>query len=763
MRRICPVNEDWYFTKNAVDIKHVITEDVIDHADKVNLPHTWNAADGMDGGNDYYRGKCWYFRNLKMIDIEKMFDETDIRKNSMRIYMEIPAAAFTSEVYINGYMAVKHDGGYSTFRVDITDYLDDINTVAILCDNSANDRVYPQKADFTFYGGLYRGVYLICVPEVHFALDTDGSRGIEVTTAITKSESGNSADITVKLWTVAEAQEVMLILDNKIRKSKVENGFSCTVFHMDDVHLWNGIDDPFLYTVTARMTKSGSGSEKNGDFDGDEISERFGCRSFYIDPNKGFILNGKSYPLRGVSRHQDRYGYGNALTSSFIREDLDLILEIGANTVRLAHYQHSQEFYDLCDKTGLIVWAEIPYITVHMHNGIENSLSQMRELVMQNINHPSIICWCISNEITAGSNVDDELINHHREMNELCHRLDHTRFTVMANVFMLETDSPMLNISDVNSYNLYYGWYLGKLEQNEHFFDDFHAAYPNRIIGLSEYGAECNVKFQTPEPTCGDYSEQYQCLYHEHMVRMIEERPYLWSTYVWNMFDFGSDGKDEGGRHGLNQKGLVTSDRKIKKDVFYLYKAFWGSEAFIHICGRRYVHRIEDITEIKVYSNQQKVTLYVDGKMAAEQSGKAIFIFNVPISGKHRITAQTGNLQDVINIQKVIEADPDYEFVACKVTNWLDELTYDNMSFSVKDTLEDIMQNTEAGEIVNKLLENAVKKRGEVAGAAKDNIKLKKMMSSEPLMDIIIKAGEAVSKEQIQVLNAALQKIKKNL
>ena len=443
-------------------------------------------------------------------------------------------------------------------------------------------------------------------------------------------------------------------------------------------------------------------------------------------------------------------------------EDIALILEIGANTVRLAHYQHAQEFYDLCDEKGLVAWAEIPYITMHMRDGRANTLSQMEELVVQCYNHPSIVCWGLSNEITAASAVDDDLLENHRLLNDLCHRLDPTRPTTMANVFMLETDSPILDIPDINSYNLYFGWYLGELEQTDEFFDSFHAKYPDKVIGFSEYGADANPQYQSGHPEKGDYTESYQCVYHEHMLRMIGERPWLWATHVWNMFDFAADGRDEGGKHGQNQKGLVTFDRKLKKDAFYLYKAYWSKEPFVHLCGSRYVDRAEAVTEIKVYSNQPAVTLYVDGHEVETQTGGPVFRFQVPLTGEHSIEARAGACSSVILIRKVDAPNPDYIFnKAGDVVNWFDKEDLDPACYTVHDPLGEIAKCPEPNAIVEKMMALAAASRGDVAASVKDNPALKRMMARMTLQSLLKQAGDAVPEAAIKQLNAALQQFKK--
>ena len=446
------------------------------------------------------------------------------------------------------------------------------------------------------------------------------------------------------------------------------------------------------------------------------------------------------------------------------KEDMEIIKEIGANTIRLAHYQHAQEFYDLCDEYGMVIWAEIPYITMHMPNGRANTLSQMEELVVQNYNHPSIVCWGLSNEITAATPVDEDLLENHRLLNDLCHKLDKTRFTTMANVFMQETDSPLLEIPDVNSYNLYFGWYLGELEQNDEFFDEYHAKYPDRCIGFSEYGADANPQYQSTAPTHGDYSETYQTVYHEHMLKMIEERPYLWATHVWNMFDFAADGRDEGGKHGVNQKGLVTMDRKLKKDAFYLYKAYWNKEdAFVHICGRRYVDRKEDTTEVKVYSNQTTVSLYVDGTLLETQEGNRIFRFAVPMTGEHEIVAKAGAEEDSIHIRKVEEANPDYVMGEIKdVINWFDDEPYKSDCYSIKDKMSEIQASPKAGAILAELMAQApgAESRGDVAESVKDNPNLVRMMGRMTLESMLGHMKDSITEEQVKGLNRMLQQIK---
>ncbi len=765
MRSKTELRDGWIFVKQAKDAREASAAE----GTPVSLPHTWNAVDGQDGGNDYYRGTCWYRRGL----------ENPGLSDGERAYLEFDGAAMTAEVWLNGERLAHHEGGYSRFRVDITDQLRESgNELVVSVDNSDNDRVYPQKADFTFYGGLYRMARLVVVPKEHFSMDYYGSDGIRVTPEVTIPDNDReaaSAVVTVEVWTDGGADEAAVTVsgdradeaavavsgdgaDGKTRTAEaavqrvpLADGYGKAVFTLPDVHLWDGVDDPYLYTARAELPG------------GDAVETRFGCRKFYVDPQNGFFLNGRSYPLRGVSRHQDRAGAGNALTMEMHREDMEIVKEIGANTLRLAHYQQAQEFYDLCDENGILVWAEIPYITLHMPNGRDNTLSQMRELVTQNYNHASIMCWGLSNEITASGSVTEDLLENHRLLNDLCHKLDPTRFTTMADVFMLETDSPLLEIPDVNSYNLYFGWYLGELEQNDAFFDEYHKKFPERCIGFSEYGADANPQYQSAAPEKGDYTEGYQALYHEHILRMIASRPWIWSTHVWNLFDFAADGRDEGGKNGQNQKGLVTMDRKLKKDAFYLYKAYWNKkEPFVHLCGSRYVDRTEEVTEIRVYSNAPSVTLYVDGTEAETQEGEFIFRFMIPISGTHSIEARAGEAAECITVRRVREKNMDYVFgQGGGVTNWFDQDDFKPGYFSIRDTMGALQAHPEAGALVGRLMAAATAARGDVAQSVSGNQNLQRMMAGMPLESLLKQAGEAVTEEQVRMLNAALQQIKK--
>ena len=617
----------------------------------VDLPHTWNARDGQDGGNDYWRGTCIYRTH---------FAAPQFNTASHQVWIQFDGVNASAHVVLNGSPVCNHDGGYSTFRANITELLRDENELTVEVDNSKNDRVYPQKADFTFYGGIYRDVSLMVVSKNHFTLDYFGGPGIRITPTV----QGADASVQVTTWHDGEGEVSIELLDaagNTVATGKGPD-ITLTIFN---AHLWNGVKDPYLYSCKARLVVNGTVE--------DETTTRFGVRSFKVDPKKGFFLNGKSYPLHGVSRHQDRKGLGNAITREMHDEDMALIKEIGANTIRLAHYQHDQYFYDLCDEVGMVVWAEIPYISEHMPNGRENTISQMKELIIQNYNHPCIVCWGVSNEITISTKDKKDMLDNHRQLNDQCHATDQTRLTTLACYAMCGPFNRTAHITDMVSWNLYLGWYVPGFILNDLWMGFFHLCFPNRPFGYSEYGAEGMPNLHSAHPHRGDHTEEYQAKYHEYMLRCFKRHPWMWATHVWNMFDFAADARDQGGEPGMNHKGLVTFDRKTKKDSFYLYKAWWSDEAFVHICSKRFVERTGSTATVKVYSNQSTVALYVNGNKVGEQTGEHVFTFKVPLNGELHIQAVAGDRTDESVICHVDTPNPEYKLhkTKSKSANWV--------------------------------------------------------------------------------------------
>lgn len=752
MRNTIELNENWKFSLTEKEIPASLPE----AWDTVNLPHTWNAVDGHDGNGSYLRTTALY---------AKSFDAPVQPLAGGRVYVEIPAAGQQASVYINGEKVIYHEGGYSAFRADITSWLkEEGNLLVVECSNEEKSNVYPQSADFTFYGGLYRGVHLISVPATHFDLDTYGGPGIKVTSV---PENGGARFTIESVITNPDENFTVLYsitdADGQEVAGAARPADNATVeLFVPDVTLWD-IDNPYLYTVTALLQR------RNEAYD--ELKVRNGVRTFSCDPQKGFIINGRPTPLRGVSRHQDTLYKGNALTKEDHYQDARIIKELGANTVRLAHYQHSQDFYDACDELGLVVWAEIPFISVMSKDPAahENCISQLTELIHQNYNHSSICFWSISNEILIGG-ISEKLVENHKELNALAKKLDPTRLTTIAHVSMTPVDSPMHGITDVESYNHYFGWYGGSYDQNGPWFDNFHEVHPDICLGLSEYGCEGIITYHGPDPQCKDYSEEYQAEYHEHLAKVLDERPWMWSSHVWNMFDFGCAARDEGGVAGRNNKGLVTMDRKTRKDAFYVYQAYWSKKPMIHIAGRRYAQRAGETTIVKVYSNQPAVSLYLNGELEAVQSGYRVFTFEIALKeGFNTLLAAAGDVKDSITLEKVDEEPSIYYLPESKersegIANWFKlsgslDLTapmeFPEGYYSVRDTFEELAKNEEAFAIVSEAAYLATTFK------IKSGEGMFNMFKNSTVEQILGSIGASMKEGFLESINAKLIKIKK--
>lgn len=749
MRSIVSINKAWKFKKGEAKAPSALPQDW----QTLDLPYTYNGEDGQDGGNDYYRGCACFVKELSAEDFPKG-DE---------IWLQLDGVNSIGTVYFNGKKLIVHNGGYSTFRVRLDD-IGESNILAIVADNGVNDYVYPQVADFTFYGGIYRDVTLIGVSKSHFDLDYYGAPGI----AVTPIMNGADAEVTLTAYCSGEV-EFEISDGNGVIAVLTASGKNPSVKTLlKDTHLWDGVKDPFLYTASARLIENGEAV--------DEIKTRFGCRSFKIDPQKGFILNGREYPLRGVSRHQDRPKIGNALLPEHHREDMALICEMGANTIRLAHYQHASYFYDLCDERGIIVWVEIPYISKHLENGVENTKSQMTELICQNYNHPSIVVWGLSNEISMGG-AGKEIVENHHMLNDLVHSLDKTRPTTQAVLTACGINEEYVHISDVLSYNHYFGWYGGDVHMYGNWFDNFHKKYPNKAIGMSEYGCEA-LNWHTSNPEQGDYTEEYQAYYHEEVIRQIAERPYLWATHVWNMFDFAADARAEGGENGMNHKGLVTFDRKYKKDSFYAYQAWLSDKPMLHICAKRYVDRTEPVTKVTVYSNCEEVELFANGVSVGRQKKGELpfFYFQVKNEGETVITAKAGELSDEAKIKRVEKFNEAYRLKEeGAVINWF-EIEAPAGYFSVNDSIGAILSTFKGKIFALKMLkimkktltpdkpkEKGKKNSPEIMGFKLGDINktMLDMVKGFTVKRALMMLGGKFTKEQILEINSMLNKIKK--
>ena len=721
----------------------------------VALPHTWNALDGQDGGADYWRGIGTY-----EIDLPNPTAGT-------KQYIELQGANHVATVYCNGRELGTHKGGFSTFRYELTPAMNPEGNVLTVVVTNAKCDVYPQNADFTFYGGLYRDVNYIEVHDAHFDLLLDGTDGVFVT-------PHNVGKTRVDLFPVNAADCTVLVELKDAEGNVVGSAETDAMAHthvlidVKEPHLWNGMADPYCYTCTATILCDGEAQ--------DAVTVTYGYRSFRVDAETGFYLNGKNVPLHGVSRHQDRLDKGWAISKADHEEDIALIKELGANTIRLAHYQHDQYFYELCNRTGFVLWAEIPFISqfIPTEEAYENTISQMTELVAQNYNHPAICFWGISNEILIGPDRED-LRQNLRDLHELAKSMDPSRLTTMAQVSMTPMDSEHNYITDVVSYNHYFGWYGGEVEDNGPWFDKFHALHPDKPFGISEYGAENILSWHSAEPENHDYTEEYANHYHQEMLKTFAARPYLWATHQWNCFDFAADARNEGGVQGRNNKGLITYDRKTKKDAFYIYKAWWNDEPMVFVSGGRFVNRAPEERNVIVYTNCDTVTLVVNGADAATKQAvdHMITFENVALNeGENTVTAYSGEVKaNTITLCGVAEHDYAYDLPdGNQGVNWFDDpklvemkkaFKYPKDAYSIKDKMGALMDNPETAKILGGLMESFMGGSSLLGSMGEISPEMMQFMRNMRLNDALKMGGDAIPMEMKLKLNLALNQIKK--
>ena len=721
----------------------------------VALPHTWNALDGQDGGADYWRGIGTYIIDLPNPTAGKSQ------------YIELQGANHVATVYCNGRELGTHRGGFSTFRYDLTPaMLPEGNVLTVVVTNAKSD-VYPQNADFTFYGGLYRDVIFIEVEDAHFDLLMDGTNAVFVT-------PHNVGKTRVDLFPV-NAEGCTIKVELKDAEGNVVGAAETdalahthVLIDVKNPHLWNGVEDPYCYSAEASIV--------NGDQILDTVTVTYGYRSFRVCPNTGFWLNGKNMPLHGVSRHQDRLDKGWAISKADHEEDVSLIKELGANTIRLAHYQHDQYFYDLCDKTGFVLWAEIPFISqfIPSQEAYDNTISQMTELVAQNYNHPAICFWGISNEILIGADRED-LRQNLRDLHELAKSMDPSRLTTMAQVSMTPMDSEHNYITDVVSYNHYFGWYGGDVEDNGPWFDKFHALHPDKPLGVSEYGAENILSWHSAEPENHDYTEEYANHYHQEMLKTFAERPFLWATHQWNCFDFAADARNEGGVQGRNNKGLVTYDRKTKKDAYFIYKAWWNPDPMVFVSGGRFVNRAPGERNVIVYTNCDEVTLVVNGVDVATKKADNHMVTFEDVSlndGQNTVTAYSGDVKaNTITLCGVADHDYSYDLPdGNQGVNWFDDpklvemkkaFKYPKDAYSIKDKMGALMDNPETAKILGGLMQSFMGGNSMMATMGQMSEEMMGFMKAMRLSDALKMAGDKVSMEMKLQLNQALNQIKK--
>ena len=617
-REVTSLNADWQFRKGTFSVWGVYPNIAVPKGEKtVNLPHTFNDVDFMNDGG-YYRGEGSYMKEIEVPENWK----------GKRIFVKFEGAGAVTNVQVNWKQVGEHKGAYNAFTYELTDYLTfgQKNYLLVTCDNSHRFDVATQSGDFNIYGGLYRDAWLIVTDEVAISPLYFGSDGLLVTQ---KSLTNDHAEVSAEIHLTSKSdyqdcEVVFQLVDaaGKVVANKktniINNDRAIINVGVDHPHLWDGMADPYLYKVVAVLLKGGK--------EMDRVEDQFGFRNFYVDENKGFFLNGKHLKLRGVSRHQDWAGIASALTKENHLTDLNIIQEMGVNALRLAHYPQAHFMFEEADRRGFVVWEEIPFVNTYVgYKDFDDNLRlQLQEMIIQNYNHPSIMFWGLFNEVAGGQ---DAIVS---ELNDMAHRIDPVRITTSATCF--EGDYNF--ISDVMGWNKYFGWYNGKMEDFAPFFDEWHKTYPNAKISVSEYGAgasinqhigkfdEDNKEYNNPRGKL--HPEEKQTIYHMKHLKMIEERDYIWGSYVWNMFDFASSMRTEGDTNNINDKGLVTHNRQTRKDAFYLFKANWNkAENTVHLCSKRYEDRKEDVTDIIVFTTAPNVKLYINGKLVGTQKTDA--------------------------------------------------------------------------------------------------------------------------------------------
>lgn len=591
---------------------------------RVDLPHTWNAQDALSGKIDYKRGIGNYEKNLFIRPEWK----------GKRLFIRFEGVNNIADVFINRRHIGEHRGGYGAFIFEITGKVEygKENSILVRVNNGEQLDIMPLVGDFNFYGGIYRDVHLLitdetCIspldyasPGVRLIQDSVSHRYAKVR-AIVDLSNGSSGNQEVELNVrLLDGQRVVKEGTKNVNLSGNEVMQQELTFEIDQPHLWNGRQDPFLYQAEVTLFRNGQMV--------DRVTQPLGLRFYRIDPDKGFFLNGKHLPLQGVCRHQDRSEVGNALRPQHHEEDVALMLEMGVNAVRLAHYPQATYFYDLMDKNGIIVWAEIPFVGPGGYNDKgfvdlpafrANGKEQLKELIRQHYNHPSICVWGLFNELTE---LGDNPVEYIKELNVLAHQEDPTRLTTSASNQMGDLNF----ITDAIAWNRYDGWYGGTPADLGTWLDRMHKDHPEICIAISEYGAGASIYHQQDSlvktvPTSWWHPENWQTYYHIENWKTISSRPYVWGSFVWNMFDFGAAHRTEGDRPGINDKGLVTFDRKVRKDAFYFYKANWnGEEPMLYLTGKRNTARTQRLQTIIAFTNQSGAELFVNGK----SYGKAI-------------------------------------------------------------------------------------------------------------------------------------------
>ncbi len=658
------LNQGWFFFNDRDNMEIAPEEDL--KWEQIDLPHTWNNKDVQSGRKVNY-GTSWYKRALPEAD----------GLDGSRAFLKFNGVGQYAAIYVNGKFAGEHLGSYSAFSIDVTRFLKASGNELKVKVNNEIQLSYPRN-NFLFgiFGGIYRDVSLIVTQPVHFSLDDVGSNGLYIQQ---RNVSAKHADITsttvLSNSTDFPAHAVLQIrLLDKAGREVAQKSERLTVnpggdqrfstdLSVSQPRLWNGIPDPYLYTIEATLLVDGEPV--------DQIRDRIGFRSFEIDHEKGFILNGKPYRLYGVNRHQEWQDLGNALTRKEHKADMDMIAEMGATSIRLAHYQQDQYMYDLADEMGFLIWAEIPFVHGYHPGADGNALQQLEELIKQSYNHPSIFVWGLHNEVVEGRKHEMmPQVNLTKRLHLLAKQLDPDRLTVTVGNRITSYDIPIHNAADLQGFNNYQGWYGSKVEALDGWLKTTHSQKPHMKISISEYGAGGNPAQQsrddiTQPPALGQFfPEGYQTRYHEVAWTTIEKHPAIWGSYVWNMFDFAVPMWNRGGIAGRNHKGLVSYDRKARKDAFYWYKANWSKEPVLHLVGKRNVRAPVGTLTIKAYSNIGAPTLRLNGATVGEM-GPGInskqFLMEVDlVQGDNRLEITADSNGTALSDTYTINAQPNY-------------------------------------------------------------------------------------------------------